>query len=174
MAAGVEIRPVRPTDYDAWLPLWDGYNEFHGRAGATALDPAITEATWQRFFDPGEPVFALGSGCGRLIGRAGSLSLSPQHDVRGAGVLPAGSLHDTRATRSWDRASADRGRLCRGRPGRPEAGVLANPGVQYAGPQTLRAHSQAPRVHRLQPGRLRPSRSVRKAVRASRSQVRLS
>ncbi len=59
MAAGVEIRPVRPTDYDAWLPLWNGYNEFYGRVGATALDPAITEATWKRFFDPGEPVFAL-------------------------------------------------------------------------------------------------------------------
>jgi len=59
MAAGVEIRPVRPTDYDAWLPLWDGYNEFYGRAGATALDPAITETTWKRFFDPGEPLFAL-------------------------------------------------------------------------------------------------------------------
>lgn len=55
----IEIRPVRPTDYDAWLPLWDGYNEFYGRAGATALDPAITETTWKRFFDPGEPVFAL-------------------------------------------------------------------------------------------------------------------
>jgi len=81
----IEIRPVRPTDYDAWLPLWDGYNEFYGRVGATALDPAITETTWKRFFDPGEP-------------------------------------------------SADRGRLCRGPSGRLEAGVLANPGVQYSGP----------------------------------------
>jgi GNAT superfamily N-acetyltransferase len=55
----VEIRPVRPTDYNAWLPLWSGYNEFYGRVGATALDPAITETTWKRFFDPGEPVYAL-------------------------------------------------------------------------------------------------------------------
>jgi GNAT superfamily N-acetyltransferase len=59
MTGGVEIRPVRPTDYDAWLPLWNGYNEFYGRVGATALDPAITETTWKRFFDPGEPVYAL-------------------------------------------------------------------------------------------------------------------
>ena len=59
MAAGVEVRPVRPTDYDAWLPLWNGYNEFYGRVGATALDPAITQATWKRFFDPEEPVYAL-------------------------------------------------------------------------------------------------------------------
>jgi GNAT superfamily N-acetyltransferase len=59
MAAGIEIRPVRPSDHDAWLPLWDGYNEFYGRAGATALDPKITESTWGRFFDPAEAVFAL-------------------------------------------------------------------------------------------------------------------
>lgn len=59
MAADIEIRPVRPTDYARWLPLWNGYNEFYGRVGATALDPAITETTWRRFFDPGEPVFAL-------------------------------------------------------------------------------------------------------------------
>jgi GNAT superfamily N-acetyltransferase len=59
MTGGVEIRPVRPTDYDAWLPLWSGYNEFYGRVGATALDPVITETTWKRFFDPSEPVYAL-------------------------------------------------------------------------------------------------------------------
>lgn len=59
LTTGIDVRPVRPTDYDAWLPLWNGYNEFYGRVGATALDPAITEATWKRFFDPGEPVYAL-------------------------------------------------------------------------------------------------------------------
>ncbi|MCW5651214.1 MAG: GNAT family N-acetyltransferase [Ramlibacter sp.] len=53
------IRPVRQDDQAAWTPLWDGYNAFYGREGATALDPAITAATWQRFFDPAEPVFAL-------------------------------------------------------------------------------------------------------------------
>ena len=55
----VVVRPIEPADRDAWAPLWDGYNAFYGRAGATALAPAITQATWQRFFDPAEPVFAL-------------------------------------------------------------------------------------------------------------------
>lgn len=55
----LEIRPIAPADRDAWQPLWDGYNAFYGRSGETALDPAITEATWSRFFDPGEPVHAL-------------------------------------------------------------------------------------------------------------------
>ncbi len=53
------IRPIRPTDFDAWKPLWDGYNAFYGRSGNTALPEAITHATWQRFFNPIEPVFAL-------------------------------------------------------------------------------------------------------------------
>ena len=53
------IRPIRPTDFAAWKPLWDGYNAFYGRQGAMALADAITDTTWQRFFDPTEPVFAL-------------------------------------------------------------------------------------------------------------------
>jgi GNAT superfamily N-acetyltransferase len=52
------IRALQASDYDAWLPLWDGYNAFYGRTGPTALDPAVTQTTWARFFDPGEQVFA--------------------------------------------------------------------------------------------------------------------
>jgi len=57
--SALTIRPVRTEDYAGWLPLWDGYNEFYGRHGKTALPSAITELTWKRFFDPNEPVFAL-------------------------------------------------------------------------------------------------------------------
>jgi len=53
------VRPVIRADYDQWLPLWDGYNAFYDRHGATALDPAITATTWERFFNHGEPVHAL-------------------------------------------------------------------------------------------------------------------
>jgi GNAT superfamily N-acetyltransferase len=55
----VQVRPVEPADFPAWKPLWDGYNAFYGRLGETALPDDITRTTWQRFFDPGEPVFAL-------------------------------------------------------------------------------------------------------------------
>ena len=57
--AAVTIRPVAQTDYESWLPLWDGYNAFYARAGPTALDPAVTAMTWSRFFDAYEPVHAL-------------------------------------------------------------------------------------------------------------------
>lgn len=57
--ADLIVRAVRPDDYAQWLPLWDGYNAFYERSGPTALDPAITRATWQRFFDAYEPVHAL-------------------------------------------------------------------------------------------------------------------
>ena len=55
----LRIRPIEPTDRAAWTPLWDGYNAFYGRAGATALAPEISDVLWQRLFDPAEPVFAL-------------------------------------------------------------------------------------------------------------------
>jgi GNAT superfamily N-acetyltransferase len=53
------VRPLEPGDHARWLPLWDGYNAFYGRAGETALDPQITRATWGRFFEADEPVHAL-------------------------------------------------------------------------------------------------------------------
>jgi GNAT superfamily N-acetyltransferase len=66
---GLSVRPVAREDYDRWLPLWDGYNAFYGRSGATALDPAIPTTTWQRFFDADEPVHALvAEQDGELIG----------------------------------------------------------------------------------------------------------
>ena len=55
----VQIRPIRRADYEEWLPLWDGYNAFYGRSGATSLPEQITRATWERFFDAAEPVYAL-------------------------------------------------------------------------------------------------------------------
>jgi len=59
MADDPVIRFVTQQDFEQWLPLWDGYNAFYGRAGATALAPEITHMTWQRFFDAYEPVHAL-------------------------------------------------------------------------------------------------------------------
>jgi GNAT superfamily N-acetyltransferase len=53
------IREVDRRDRSQWQPLWDGYNAFYGRSGPTALDPAITDLTWARFFDPDEPVHCL-------------------------------------------------------------------------------------------------------------------
>jgi len=63
------VRFVSPSDFAQWLPLWQGYNQFYGRSGATALPEEITRATWARFFDAGEPVHALvAESEGRLIG----------------------------------------------------------------------------------------------------------
>lgn len=59
MHPNVTVRPPREIDFEAWLPLWNGYNAFYGREGLTALDPEITKTSWCRFFDPNEPVFGL-------------------------------------------------------------------------------------------------------------------
>lgn len=68
------VRPIRSDDFRAWKPLWDGYNAFYGRSGETALPEAVTQITWQRFFDPQEPVFALVlESKGQLLGLANYL-----------------------------------------------------------------------------------------------------
>lgn len=55
----IVARPIRRADREQWLPLWSGYNAFYDRAGETALPQSITDTTWERFFSPLEPVFAL-------------------------------------------------------------------------------------------------------------------
>jgi GNAT superfamily N-acetyltransferase len=69
MTTALTVRPVARQDYDAWLPLWDGYNKFYGRFGPTALPIEVTRMTWARFFDAYEPVHALvAESEGRLVG----------------------------------------------------------------------------------------------------------
>jgi GNAT superfamily N-acetyltransferase len=96
------VRAVRQEDYDKWLPLWDGYNAFYERSGPTALASEITRATWQRFFDHYEPMYALvAEQDGRLLGLAhylfhrSTISIEPNcylndlftsEDARGKGV----------------------------------------------------------------------------------------
>lgn len=53
------IRPAVEGDFLAWLPLWNGYNAFYGRSGATALPADITRTTWSRFLDADEAMHAL-------------------------------------------------------------------------------------------------------------------
>ena len=59
MSSQLNVRAVAPSDFDQWLPLWDGYNAFYGRSGPTALPMDVTRTTWQRFFDAYEPVHGL-------------------------------------------------------------------------------------------------------------------
>jgi GNAT superfamily N-acetyltransferase len=69
MSPSFTVRPVSPSDYQQWLPLWDGYNAFYGRSGHTALDPEVTRMIWARFFDAYEPVHALvAESEGKLLG----------------------------------------------------------------------------------------------------------
>lgn len=59
MSPTVTVRSLARADHAAWLPLWEGYNAFYGRYGATALPAEISATTWSRFFDAYEPMHAL-------------------------------------------------------------------------------------------------------------------
>lgn len=63
------IREVTEHDFLAWKPLWDGYNAFYGRSGATALRAEVILSAWSRFLDPDEPMHALvAESDGQLLG----------------------------------------------------------------------------------------------------------
>ena len=46
------IRPVREEDFNDWLPLWLGYQEFY----KATIPEEVTMNTWKRFLDPHEPM----------------------------------------------------------------------------------------------------------------------
>ena len=69
MTNGMIIREVASTDFDQWLPLWEGYNLFYERVGPAAVAAEVTRMTWTRFFDSYEPMHALvAESDGRLVG----------------------------------------------------------------------------------------------------------
>jgi GNAT superfamily N-acetyltransferase len=69
MSTPLTVRPAERADFAQWLPLWEGYNKFYGRSGATAVPAEITQMTWARFFDAYEPMHALvAERGGKLVG----------------------------------------------------------------------------------------------------------
>jgi GNAT superfamily N-acetyltransferase len=102
MSVAPTIRFITRTDFSHWLPLWEGYNKFYGRSGATTLPDEITQTTWARFFDADEPVHAIvAEDEGQLIGlvhylfHRSTISIAPtcylqdlftRESVRGRGV----------------------------------------------------------------------------------------
>jgi GNAT superfamily N-acetyltransferase len=50
----IQIRPVTEKDHAAWLPLWKAYLTFY----KTELADSVSDVTWQRILDPGEPTNA--------------------------------------------------------------------------------------------------------------------
>ncbi|WP_202901472.1 GNAT family N-acetyltransferase [Thalassospira australica] len=49
-----EIRPITAPDFDAWLPLWRGYQTFY----KVDIPDDVSKQTWQRFLDANEPMHA--------------------------------------------------------------------------------------------------------------------
>jgi ribosomal protein S18 acetylase RimI-like enzyme len=59
----LDLRSLAETDRAGWLDLWTGYQRFYG----VALSPVVTEATWRRIHDSGEPIHGLGAFRGQRI-----------------------------------------------------------------------------------------------------------
>lgn len=59
------VRPYEPGDYDAWHPLWRGYQVFY----EADIPPEASRTTWQRLLDPAEPMWgAFACDRGRPVG----------------------------------------------------------------------------------------------------------
>jgi GNAT superfamily N-acetyltransferase len=56
---GLTVRIAARGDYARWFVLWAEYNAFYERVGPNAVPQAVTDRTWERFFDSYEPMHAL-------------------------------------------------------------------------------------------------------------------
>ena len=61
------VRPIRARDLDAWLPLWQGYNDFYRNEPADE----VTQATFERLCDGSDGLVGLvAENDGGLLGLA--------------------------------------------------------------------------------------------------------
>jgi GNAT superfamily N-acetyltransferase len=61
----LQIKPLETTDYDAWLPLWQGYLTFY----KASLSDEQTALTWSRLQDQSIPMHGFGAFLGdQLVG----------------------------------------------------------------------------------------------------------
>ena len=152
MSHAVVIRPIEPTDLAGWTPLWDGYNAFYGRAGATALRQKITETTWQRFFDPAEPVHALvAESGGQLLGL--THYLYHRNTTRIELTCYLQDLFTAPEARGQGRgAGADPGCVRRSQGRRHQPCVLADARVQCGGAAAVRQGRKARGLHHVGAG----------------------
>ena len=51
-AVSYRLRLTEPSDFDQWLPLWEGYQRFYH----VEISERVTQTTWQRFHDDSEPM----------------------------------------------------------------------------------------------------------------------
>ncbi|MBN9063347.1 MAG: GNAT family N-acetyltransferase [Rhizobiales bacterium 65-9] len=61
----IATRLLIPADRAQWEPLWKGYQSFY----KVSIPDTVTDLTWSRFHDPGEPMWAFGAFDGdRMVG----------------------------------------------------------------------------------------------------------
>ena len=66
----VGIKAIEANDFEAWLPLWRGYQRFY----EVDIPEAVTLNTWERLLDPVEPMHAVLAFMGeRALGLAHSV-----------------------------------------------------------------------------------------------------
>ena len=51
----IRVRPLSVSDRPAWDRLWAGYLAFY----ESALEPAVSQTTWDRLLDPAFPIHGL-------------------------------------------------------------------------------------------------------------------
>ena len=67
----IQIRPLAARQRAEWLPLWRGYQAFY----KTDIAPEVSNITWSRLLDPGEPM-------GGALAWVGSAAVGLVHHIR--------------------------------------------------------------------------------------------
>ncbi len=133
MTSSHAVRPLEARDFDAWLPLWDGYNSFY-RNEVTA---EVTESTFRRLHAGADGFFGLiAEKDGGLVGLAHAIFHPSTWTTRSYCYLE--DLFVAGQHRGSGAARPDRRRLRGSGPQGRGQRLLAHPVLQRPGPVPLR------------------------------------
>ena len=141
-----EIRPATAADFDVWLPLWKGYQDFY----RVDIADAVTRNTWDRLLDPTEPMHVALAYDGKAIGMV--------HWIFHRSTWTAGDycyLQDLYVTPEARGTGAGRKlieHVCPGRRQQRRARVLADPRDQRHRHAAVRPHRRPFRLHPISQG----------------------
>ena len=128
------VRPLEPRDFDAWLPLWDGYNSFY----RNEVTQEVTENTFRRLHEGADGFFGLvAEHDGGLVGLAHAIFHPSTWTTRSYCYLEDLFVART-APRLGRRTRHDRSPLRGSRPQGRGQRLLAHPVLQRPGQVPLR------------------------------------
>lgn len=97
----IRLRPIRETDFEAWLTLWESYLQFY----KTELPLEVSKLTWHKLLNDDMPIYGFGAYLDQVSSNEGLVNQTSGNNVsdnRGDGDKLVGFTHVVLHPNTWD------------------------------------------------------------------------